>query len=492
MMEMRWIAAVCAAMLCLALGPAAAAESGGMRIVGTGIAVDAVSNEDGWGSLSRSGEGSLLEGDLTKMPQAALIGPDGESRFPWRETFLSFYRSGGIVSLTESGPYSAWDLYDPSEYPPQYFKLDGAPAFAFDPPPGFSETTEEGGIETTVTVDWQGGPVRDGNVLVRKTIGTEWRGPWSGGADQGYVFQFLDASGVVTHTLPERFSEILGVGALGIGTRYRFGWFGEGLAACTEEQEDEYGDWGTGLLGYMDSRGRMEILLEDRGYTAGYPFSEGLAQVADGQGKRGFIDRSGALVIPCVYDGGTGFHDGLCAVRKDGKWGYIDAGGREVLPFVYDDAPGAGDGLAAVGLDGRYGLMDYEGEIVVPLEYDDITSYEGGAAYGIRDGLLYIFTGYEPVPGTEDSVSAVLEGSRALVSASAAGPARLMAAAYDGAGRMLAVDAWDISAGVTRRSFALPAGTEEIRTFLLDRDALTPLCSAWSGSGRPSGRTRLT
>ena len=90
------------------------------------------------------------------------------------------------------------------------------------------------------------------------------------------------------------------------------------------------------------------------------------------------------------------FCDGLCPVQKDGKWGYIDKSGNVVIPLEYDNAYGADSGLASVMKDEKCGLVDYDNNVVVPLEYDDISSYEGGVAYGIKNGRVYLITEYDP------------------------------------------------------------------------------------------------
>ena len=69
-------------------------------------------------------------------------------------------------------------------------------------------------------------------------------------------------------------------------------------------------------------------------------------------GKYGFIDPTGNLVIPCKYDGVGSFSEGLAEVKLDGKWGYADPTGNMVIPCKYDRADSFSEGLALVKLDG--------------------------------------------------------------------------------------------------------------------------------------------
>lgn len=55
-----------------------------------------------------------------------------------------------------------------------------------------------------------------------------------------------------------------------------------------------------------------------------------------------------------------GFHEGYAAVRKDGRYGYIDRTGATVVPFIYDTAARFCDGAAAVRKDGGWGIWQIE------------------------------------------------------------------------------------------------------------------------------------
>jgi len=52
-------------------------------------------------------------------------------------------------------------------------------------------------------------------------------------------------------------------------------------------------------------------------------FSEGLAQVRS-NGKWGYINTEGQIVIPATFDGATPFRNGMALTALEGKWHYID------------------------------------------------------------------------------------------------------------------------------------------------------------------------
>ena len=114
-----------------------------------------------------------------------------------------------------------------------------------------------------------------------------------------------------------------------------------------------------------------------------YSFREGLAMVRKDDGencKYGFIDKSGNVVVPIVYDDAVFFSEGLARVEKNGKWWFIDKDGKIVIPIGYYYAWSFSEGLAEVRKDGKYGFIDKRGKVVVPIDYDLVMSFNEGLA----------------------------------------------------------------------------------------------------------------
>lgn len=378
-----------------------------VTITPTGIRADSVANSEGYGSLTLNGnEGS---GGLA---QSALIDRDGTFVFPYRESeddfgqVIGYYYSDGIVSYA----YGAY-AYDGI---PEYYHLDGTKAFPLEE--STVVETEVGG-RTETTTSYVGGVMNDGYAIIAEM--TSWSSVSTGGsffnggtgvAAHPTAYRIVDKNGTVTGELPEAFSNMrdnLSYGPTFTTEMVLNTLCGEGLFAFFE-MKWEYNDdggiriWREGK-GYMDATGKTAINLDGRGYTDLGAFSSGLSWVVDQNGGVGYINKTGALVIPCVYEAGGAFSDdGVAYARKDGKYGYIDKTGKTVIPFEYDAAYGAGDGLASVVKNGKCGLVDYNNNVVVPLEYDDISSYEGGVAYAVKDGYLYIIR--EDTPAMNQSV----------------------------------------------------------------------------------------
>ena len=124
-------------------------------------------------------------------------------------------------------------------------------------------------------------------------------------------------------------------------------------------------------------------------------FSEGLAAASRG-GKWGFIDTTGAWAIPPRDPEPSEFHDGRALSCRgeigDGRrCGYIDKTGRLVIPRIYQKALPFSEGLAAVTpaanneytLGGRrVGYIDTSGTWVIKPAYrDDADPFSEGLAF---------------------------------------------------------------------------------------------------------------
>lgn len=66
-------------------------------------------------------------------------------------------------------------------------------------------------------------------------------------------------------------------------------------------------------------------------------------------------------VIAYQFDHATRFSDGLALVKKDGKFGYINASGSVVIPFDFSYAAPFSGGKATVKKDGKLGTIDKQG-----------------------------------------------------------------------------------------------------------------------------------
>ena len=79
--------------------------------------------------------------------------------------------------------------------------------------------------------------------------------------------------------------------------------------------------------------------------------------------KWGFIDTTGQIKIPCIYQYCSPFRNGFAAVKKNDKWGCIDIDNKIVIPIIYDDITGIDkDGFVIVTIDGRRSTLNKNGK----------------------------------------------------------------------------------------------------------------------------------
>lgn len=141
-----------------------------------------------------------------------------------------------------------------------------------------------------------------------------------------------------------------------------------------------------GKYGYIDAAGKLVIPCEWDNADA---FNEVPARV-EKDGKYGYIDTTGRLVIPCEWDDASVFSEGLAYVGKNGKYGYIDTSGKLVIPCEWDDAGIFDEGIAPVEMDGKWGCIDTTGKTVVPCGYDDLL-HTKTHFFALKNGCLTIY-----------------------------------------------------------------------------------------------------
>lgn len=179
---------------------------------------------------------------------------------------------------------------------------------------------------------------------------------------------FTATSGLLPYDAVDEFHE--GLARVRVGERYGFidtlgnlkipmrdGWcserFSEGL--CVVKQGGKYG--------YMDMTGRIVIPCH---FTFAEPFSCSRAIVSMSEPdkasgmitERGIIDHNGNWVVKeGQFDGIESFSEDYAVVAKDGKYGFINVNGRVVIEMKYEKARAFNEGYAAVKVDRKWGFL---------------------------------------------------------------------------------------------------------------------------------------
>lgn len=115
-------------------------------------------------------------------------------------------------------------------------------------------------------------------------------------------------------------------------------------------------------------------------------FAEGLCVVERPEDeKKGYIDRSGRVVIPFQYDGAARFEDGCARVYVGEEPGIIDAtGGWVIEPGRYKSLGWYSEGRCAFSTDGvHWGFLDRQGNVVIPPVFSAVRSMPVHFAEGL-------------------------------------------------------------------------------------------------------------
>lgn len=119
----------------------------------------------------------------------------------------------------------------------------------------------------------------------------------------------------------------------------------------------------------------------------------------------GFIDRTGAVVVPLCFEVVGDFSEGLARFERDGRWGYIDSSANIVIQPIFPWAEEFHEGLAhvqvtgsALGIDGRRGYIDKSGAVVIPPTTQSMMGDDNGEESAFREGLAVVEVWNDKIP----------------------------------------------------------------------------------------------
>ncbi len=136
--------------------------------------------------------------------------------------------------------------------------------------------------------------------------------------------------------------------------------FSEGLANVSYTN-----DLGKTCMGYIDKKGIMSIKLDTTIASVGN-FKNGMAYVITKANKLGFIDKTGKLVIPCIYDGKETYeliHANSIIAAKDGKFFTLTKTGEVIAEFNEQPYFLEG-GYAQIGSRYNWGIINVKNQVV--------------------------------------------------------------------------------------------------------------------------------
>jgi hypothetical protein len=163
-----------------------------------------------------------------------------------------------------------------------------------------------------------------------------------------------------------------------------FGMLSEGLIAVKIQ-----GKWG-----FIDTSGKLVIPAQfdpnideyhDDNYRGEGAFSCGLAPIKL-KGKWGYINHRGDPVIQPQFERAEPFDQDVAAVSIGGKWGYVRPNGEAIISPRFDRVGHFQNGLAAVCAHDKCGFLNTKGNLAIPLQFDDVADFSDGLAAVKRAG----------------------------------------------------------------------------------------------------------
>ena len=97
------------------------------------------------------------------------------------------------------------------------------------------------------------------------------------------------------------------------------------------------------------------------------------------EGKWGYVNKKGKLVIPVQYDDANYFSVGLACVKKNDKYGFIDSSGNQIIYYLFDEVRAFDPQceMALVCRNGKWGWINKYGDYVVKCRYDIACPFSG-------------------------------------------------------------------------------------------------------------------
>ena len=110
-------------------------------------------------------------------------------------------------------------------------------------------------------------------------------------------------------------------------------------------------------------------------------------------GKYGFINKNGKLIINCQYQGICSFYNNLAFVKKNDKWGVINSKGEVIHDFIYEGELYEGvNGYATYKIqNGKKGLLSPKGSLIISPKYQSVEYLFGNKAIIEIEKNKYLF-----------------------------------------------------------------------------------------------------
>lgn len=132
-----------------------------------------------------------------------------------------------------------------------------------------------------------------------------------------------------------------------------------------------------GKWGYIDKNGKLVIPLQ---FDSASPFVDRIARVSLGN-QVGYIDRHGTYIVTPQFSAGGYFHEGLAPAKDSQGWGFINTAGKFIIKPKFSSAwvGGFSEGLAEVCTsDQKCGYINRNGTFAIRPHFEDAATFSDG------------------------------------------------------------------------------------------------------------------
>ena len=177
---------------------------------------------------------------------------------------------------------------------------------------------------------------------------------------------------------------------IGLAQQEQYEW------AFSTNQFDKANDFSDGYAivkkkykrGFIDRSGAVVIQPQ---YNIIDAFSENTASAGyvnyqTSESASGYINRLGEFVIEPQFEVTSPFQEGLACVKKNDRWGFIDHSGKFVIEAQFEEANVFSKGKAAVKKDGLWGIINTSGQFIIPPKYDYLLGFSEGLSAVYTEG----------------------------------------------------------------------------------------------------------
>ena len=211
--------------------------------------------------------------------------------------------------------------------------------------------------------------------------------------DDRQVWDFFDADGAVAFSVAADDAWAPSGGLVRVRTDGRYGFVDTDGRYVVNPGLNDARDFSEGLA-RVKTTGWKWGLMGPTGAVVVEPQWGSLGDVRDGRarferdGKHGFIDKTGAEVVPAAYDDARSFSGGRAAVRQGQRWFYIDAAdGRLMGSATFISAGDFSEGLAPVRTENLWEYVDESGRRAIGPQFEEARAFRDGRAAVRVDGL---------------------------------------------------------------------------------------------------------